>query len=84
MKPWYESKTVWFNLITMLLAIFPIVGAFVKVIEPSTAVIIDAVLAMVAGIGNVILRVWFTDVPIETPARLLAARLHDIDHYGPR
>jgi hypothetical protein len=70
MKPWYESKTVWFNVITMLLGIIPIVGAFVKLIEPQTAVVIDGVLAMVAGIGNVILRVWFTTEPIATAAHL--------------
>ena len=76
-KPWQLSKTVWFNIVTMLLAIIPIIGAFVKLIEPQTAVIIDGGLTMLGGIGNVVLRVWFTDQPITTAKSMAAG-------YDPR
>lgn len=65
-KPWQQSKTIWFNVIMTLLLIAPIVGAFVKILEPDQVALIDGILAVLAGVGNVILRVWFTDTPIQT------------------
>lgn len=55
MKKWYTSKTVWFNVIT------GVVGAtalFAGVINPQ-------VLSVITGVGNVIIRVFFTDAPID-------------------
>lgn len=50
-KKWYESKTVWFNAImTVILT--------AKLFNTETT-------ALIAGVGNVILRVWFTDKKIE-------------------
>lgn len=62
-----ESKTVWFNVVTTLIGILPIIAAAVKAITPETAILIDAVVTMVVGVGNVILRVWFTNTPIVPP-----------------
>ncbi len=63
-KMWYESKTVWFNIVLTVLGVVPIVGAFMKLLYPDAAMVIEGVLAMVAGIGNLILRVWFTEAPL--------------------
>lgn len=51
-KLWYESKTVLFNILTTIV----MVASFIGDVHPN----ISAVTVMIAGIGNVILRVWFT------------------------
>ena len=52
-KLWYESKTVLFNILSTIV----MVASFVGDVHES----VSAVTVMVAGIGNIILRVWFTD-----------------------
>lgn len=66
MKQWYESKTVWFNIIAAILGVLPVIGAYIKVISPDAATITDATIVFLAGIGNVILRIYFTDTPIQS------------------
>ena len=56
-KLWYESKTVLFNILTTIV----MVASFVGDVHES----VSAVTVMVAGIGNIILRVWLTDTAIE-------------------
>lgn len=65
MKKWYQSKTIWFNLITIALGIFGVIND-VYSIDPK-------LLALINGIGNVFLR-FLTDqkislgpVPAEEP-----------------
>lgn len=67
MKPLYKSKTVWLNIIALIIGIAPIVASSVKVLTPEQATAIDTILAAVVGVSNVVLRVFFTDVPIDTP-----------------
>ncbi len=56
MKSWYNSKTVWFNVIMTVLDI----AAFLQITYPTNEKIgVASILAH--GIGNIILRVWFTD-----------------------
>jgi hypothetical protein len=57
MKKWYQSKTVWFNLLTGLLTSL---GLAQGVVPPEAIPYI----ATLSGIVNVILRVWFTDTKI--------------------
>jgi hypothetical protein len=64
MKTLLESKTVWFNVIMLILGSLPIIATFVKAIKPEVAGLIDSVLALITGIGNLILRIYFTEVPI--------------------
>lgn len=57
-KKWYQSTTVWFNVIVTIVSIatsFQGVATFDKYAELLTGVVV---------IGNVILRVWFTSQPI--------------------
>lgn len=75
MKPIYKSKMVWFNVIMLILGAAPIIAAQIKVIKPDWIPVVDGVVMMVTGIGNVILRVYFTDTPIDTPKS--RARLND-------
>ncbi len=61
-KKWYQSKTVWFNLITLVVFV---IAAVLNVVETKAAVII---LTVINAIGNGILRIWFTDTAIaKTP-----------------
>ena len=50
-KPIYASKTLWFNIVTGILAIASVVP------HPITAGI--------TAVGNIVLRVWFTEQPIK-------------------
>ena len=61
-KHWYQSKTLWFNVITLILGV---VGAILGVIQTKLWVI---VLTGIMGLGNTILRVWFTDTGIASAA----------------
>lgn len=58
---WFESKTIWFNIIVTVLGIaasLQSIATFDKYAQ---------VLGLVTVIGNVILRVWFTNTVIATP-----------------
>lgn len=57
-KQWWKSKTVWFNLITLVLGV---VGALLNLIETKAWVL---VFTAVMALGNGILRIYFTDTPI--------------------
>ena len=58
-KKWYYSKTVWFNVVLTLVDIIALASDLH--IGGETAVLY---LAFAQGIGNVILRVWFTEKPV--------------------
>lgn len=57
MKKWYESKTIWFNIITAGLLIAEGLNAL--------HVLPTQVIAIVSLVGNVILRVWYTNATID-------------------
>lgn len=57
MKKIYESKTVWFNLIMMVVLVAQLVGDMYTNQAQLTA--------LIAGVGNIVLRVWFTETKIE-------------------
>jgi hypothetical protein len=57
-KKWFESKTLWFNIITLVLGV---TGAVVGIIRSEEWIII---LAVVNALGNGILRIWFTESAI--------------------
>lgn len=56
MKKWYQSKTIWLNLVTFLAGI----GSFSGVIPVDPRIILT-----VAAIANTILRIWFTTEPVK-------------------
>lgn len=58
MKAWYASKTIWFNVVLSVLG----VAAALQGSFPEWGIWLGAV----TTIGNVILRIWFTDKPIGT------------------
>ena len=63
MKKWYESKLVWLNAIATLAAVLDAV----KVLNvPPEYLAIGAALVAVA---NVVIRIWFTTIPIEQSLR---------------
>lgn len=55
-KSWYQSKIVWFNALTTIVAI----ALFFKGTFPAYAPTFVAV----SGVGNIILRIWFTSTSI--------------------
>ena len=62
MKKWYQSKTVWFNVITTVLAL-------ATELSNATGLSTESMLkiyAAVISVGNIILRVFFTEKPIDT------------------
>lgn len=63
---WYTSKIVWAGVVVTVLGILPIINLFVKVIDPTASIIIDATCAMIAGVLTVIWRIWFTNTTIST------------------
>lgn len=63
MKKWYESKVVWLNVVATLAAILDAV----RVLNISPEYM--AIGASVVAVLNVVIRIWFTDVPIEQSLR---------------
>ncbi|MBI5390993.1 hypothetical protein HZB02_05885 [Candidatus Woesearchaeota archaeon] len=55
-KAWYCSKTVWVNLILTLVAVIDLIH--------NLNFINTKYLILIAGVLNIILRIWFTKVPI--------------------
>ena len=55
-KKWYQSKTLWFNIITLVLSTLDTLSGsgFIK----------PEIYAIIVAIGNVVLRLWFTDKPV--------------------
>jgi hypothetical protein len=81
MKPVYKSKVVWLNVLALIVGIAPIIAEQLKFIEPGWALMVDSILSLIVGIANVVLRVWFTDTPIDTPkaeAKLLNQRMDSL------
>ena len=59
MKAWYESKTLWLNVITALIAVLTLLQD-----NPVIPPVAQPYILLVVGVLNVVLRVWFTDQPI--------------------
>ncbi len=60
-KMWYQSKIVWLNVITTVIAVLTLLGAgTLSFMTPQT---VELTLLAVA-ILNIILRVWFTDTAV--------------------
>ena len=55
-KPWWQSKTNWLGILTLAGSIL---GIVTKLVPVSAGVTGAAV-----GIINIVLRIWFTNVPI--------------------
>ena len=60
LKPWYKSKTMWFNIATVLAGAGPIVANFTGLVSPFAY----ALLLSVVGGANIALRLM-TDKGIE-------------------
>lgn len=64
MKEWYKSRTLWFNVVYLLLLVFGFAADLVGYsgFEPSAEVVTigSGILALI----NLVLRVWFTKEPI--------------------
>jgi hypothetical protein len=58
---WYLSKTLWLGVIITFQGIVPVV---IELLDKGTASPSD-VLITLSGIGAVVLRIWFTNTPIE-------------------
>jgi hypothetical protein len=61
-KVWWRSKTLWFNIISLVVGV---AGAALNVVETKWAVI---GLTIVMALGNGILRYFFTDTAIGKPS----------------
>ena len=63
MKPWYKSKTIWFNLVVLLVSLASAVAA-----DPAAKPEITQVASYVLIVGNVCLRL-LTGETISLPGR---------------
>lgn len=59
-KKWFASKTVWFNIITFVLAVLALPETLAILPEGSFQV-----LALVNALGNLLLRLYFTKTEIK-------------------
>ena len=59
MTKWYQSKTVWFNLVVFVIGVLAL-PEFVRVL-PATWLPYDV---LGGAVGNLILRIWFSSTPI--------------------
>lgn len=59
-KPFYQSKTLWFNVLMMIVLIADQVPA----LWPVAPDWVSPAAATVLVVGNIILRVWFTEQPL--------------------
>lgn len=59
MKHWLNSKTVWFNIILTVIGIAVILDQYIPAQYAAISIITQ-------GIGNLVLRIWFTSQPIGT------------------
>lgn len=57
-KPWYKSKTVWLNIFTLLLGLATVISKIVP------APVAWGITMLAMPVLNLILRIWFTNVPI--------------------
>jgi hypothetical protein len=55
---WYQSKTIWFNIIMTLLSVISVLQGMEEFLEYAKLFLI------ITTVGNVILRVWFTSSSI--------------------
>ena len=58
---WYQSKTVWFNIVVFIGLVLAL-PQFISVIPPIGLPWIS----LLAAVGNLILRVWFTTQPVSS------------------
>lgn len=79
-KAFYASKTFWFNILMTVVMAIPVILAAYKAMRPEEAVFADSIAGLITGLGNVVLRVWFTDSGIaSTGAQEAKARKADED-----
>jgi hypothetical protein len=63
MKAFYESKLFWVGAITTLLGVLQLFSEWYAKADFS----VPGIISLVIGILVIVLRVWFTDTPIDTP-----------------
>ncbi len=63
-KYFLYSKTLIFNVIMLVLGILPLLAEVLKVTLPASAAVIDMWVAFVIGVGNLVIRIFFTEGPI--------------------
>ena len=59
-KRWFESKTVWLNILTALGAIVQLVIEFLNGADLS----VNAMFMLFVGVANIIIRIFFTKEPV--------------------
>ena len=67
-KPWWKSVTIWFNVISFLLVVIPLLDAYVAstaLVSEGLRVEIVRATALINAVGNTVLRLYFTKQPIE-------------------
>jgi len=55
-KQWYTSKTMWFNIATILVAVGSEMTPILGVLDPETADVVTPMVLVATAVGNIILR----------------------------
>jgi len=72
MKKWYQSKTLWFNILTFIVALLTAILDEKLFTDP----VAISIFTFFLTVGNLALRIFFTAEPIEgtPPARRIYAK----------
>jgi hypothetical protein len=62
------SKTLYFNVISIIVLTIPVILTALKTIEPGWALLADSIGGMIVGIGNIVIRTLWTTQPLDTAA----------------
>ena len=58
-RKWFQSKTVWLNVVVTLVAVLGLVSGHLSATGPASQI-----LAAIIALANIILRVWLTGSPL--------------------
>ena len=63
-KMWYQSKLFWQNVFMTIMGICLLLA---DVLTQTPVLAIPGILSTLAGVFGIIIRIWYTDVPVTPP-----------------
>lgn len=79
MKSVFSSKTVWFNIVMTILDIATFSENLISFVPERNREVVKGAIVFIQGIGNIILRIWFTSQPILATPTLKESTSYEIE-----